>query len=176
VLPPRERLVSTLHGLPMNGEPASRPASPASTHRRLTVLLAEDDLELRAFLSELLRKEGHAVVELPDGTALLAELAFTYLYAESLPSHLLVLTDLRMPGSDSLSVIRSLQAKGRFPPFLLITAFGDPDVHREAEALGALAVFDKPVDLDELRSVLRRLSFQPAAADPPGKGPADLPG
>jgi two-component system, response regulator, stage 0 sporulation protein F len=40
---------------------------------------------------------------------------------------------------------------------ILITAFGDPDTHAEAYELGALAVFNKPFDLDDLRTLVMSL-------------------
>jgi DNA-binding response OmpR family regulator len=42
-------------------------------------------------------------------------------------------------------------------PILLITAFGDRRTHERALRLGAAAVLDKPVDLDELESAVSRL-------------------
>ena len=37
-----------------------------------------------------------------------------------------------------------------FPPIILITAFGDKETHMQAERLGAVALFDKPFDIDEM--------------------------
>jgi DNA-binding response OmpR family regulator len=37
------------------------------------------------------------------------------------------------------------------PPVVFITAFGDEELHEQAHHAGALAVLDKPLDIDELR-------------------------
>lgn len=52
-------------------------------------------------------------------------------------------------------VLRPLREKGRLPPFILMTAFGDSTVHRDAHDLGALAVLDKPFALEHLRAAAR---------------------
>jgi DNA-binding response OmpR family regulator len=123
----------------------------------LTVVLAEDDDELRALVATLLRKDGHLVIEARDGSDLMDDLARVYL-AGVAPDEPLVVTDLRLPIADSFSVIRALRAQGKCPRFILMTAFGDEDSHAEAARLGALAVLDKPFDFDELRSAVLRFA------------------
>jgi DNA-binding response OmpR family regulator len=132
--------------------------APAPLHPGpLTVVLAEDDDELRALVATLLRKDGHFVIEARDGSDLMDDLARVYLTGIA-PDEPLVVTDLRLPIADSFSVIRALRAQGKCPRFILMTAFGDEDSHAEAARLGALAVLDKPFDFDELRSAVRRFA------------------
>jgi CheY-like chemotaxis protein len=122
----------------------------------LTVLLAEDDDDLRALVATLLRKDGHKVIEARDGRDLMAYLAWAYLSASEGAEEPLVVTDLRLPVTDSLKVIQAIRAQGRRPPFILMTAFGDQQTHAEARRLGALAVLDKPFDVDQLRNAVRQ--------------------
>jgi two-component system response regulator FixJ len=56
---------------------------------------------------------------------------------------------------DGLTVLRAFRAKGYRPPFILMTAFGDREIHVEASRLGAVAVVDKPFDFDALRHTVR---------------------
>jgi CheY-like chemotaxis protein len=122
----------------------------------LTVLLAEDDDDLRGLVATLLRQDGHRVTEARDGRDLMAYLAWAYLSASEDAEEPLVVTDLRLPVTDSLDVIQAIRAKGRRPPFILMTAFGNADTHAEAARLGALAVLDKPFDIDQLRTAVRQ--------------------
>jgi CheY-like chemotaxis protein len=121
-----------------------------------TILLAEDDADLRALIAWSLRRDGHEVVEVADGSTLIVELALFYLSGAGRGKDVLLVTDLRMPGMDPFTVLETLHQRGRQPPFILLTAFGSPEVHQQARDLGALAVFDKPFDIDELREVVRR--------------------
>ena len=54
-----------------------------------------------------------------------------------------------MPGVVGMSVLAGLQEMNNAPPFVLITAFGDPETHAEGNQLGAIAVVDKPFDVAE---------------------------
>jgi len=49
---------------------------------------------------------------------------------------------------------------------VLITAFGDPEVHAAGKRLGAAAVLDKPFDLNELTSLANRLLDPKSPANP----------
>jgi DNA-binding response OmpR family regulator len=131
---------------------------PPVPRRRMTIYLAEDDADLRATLALLLRKDGHEVVESENGIELLTDLSFNRVHGHKHPEDVLVVTDLRMPKADGLAVVRSLSERGNCPRYVLMTAFANADVKREAGKLGALAIFDKPFDLDELRAFVRGLA------------------
>ena len=68
-----------------------------------------------------------------------------------------IVTDLRMPGLDALEVLRRMRAEGISVPVVLLTAFSDEQVRRAARSLGACAVLDKPIDLDDLEVEVGRL-------------------
>jgi CheY-like chemotaxis protein len=124
----------------------------------LTVLLAEDDFDLRSMLSSVLRRDGYRVVEMCDGIDLQEHLALHFFAGAQARGDILVVADLRMPLMDSLSVLRTLRGQGHRPPFILITAFGDPQTHADARALDAVAVLDKPFDFDDLRRTVREFA------------------
>ncbi|HEV8325337.1 MAG TPA: response regulator [Myxococcota bacterium] len=108
------------------------------------VLVAEDDHEMRSLLVATLRRDGCVVEEAVDGADLLARLSAGFD---------LVISDVRMPGLTGLEVLARLRRAGGSTPFILITAFGDADLHAEARRVGTATVFDKPFDLDDLRTV-----------------------
>jgi len=117
----------------------------------ITILLAEDDPDLRGVLCTVLRLDGHRVVELSDGADLFDNLqALLNQGPEERRTHLVV-ADLRMPVMDGLAVLRVFRARGLSQAFILMTAFGDPGTHAAAWELGALAVLDKPFDFGDLR-------------------------
>lgn len=118
------------------------------------VLVAEDDDELRWLITRTLRKSGFDVIEANDGTALLDRAGETLLKDHTLSSVDLIVSDIRMPGWSGLDVLAGLNHAGVRIPMVLITAFGDDDTHDKATRLGAVAVVDKPFDMDHLCDVV----------------------
>jgi DNA-binding response OmpR family regulator len=133
---------------------------------RHRVLLAEDDPEMRALMAMALRKSGYNVVECSDGIGML-----TYLAAFLLPAEFarepfdLIISDIRMPGVTGMEVLEGKPKNRKFPPMILITAFGDAETHALANRYGAAAIFDKPFDVDVLLDKAKEvLSNAPAHA------------
>lgn len=115
----------------------------------VTVLIVEDDPDIRAVLKTLLDKK-YIVLECGDGKEGL-RLAETF-YVN------LIITDLALPGVTGLALLKTLQATNKKTKIIVITALS---VSKEAEEslreLGALAVFRKPIDLDELLATVNKL-------------------
>lgn len=149
-----------------------RPQPESGSDARFLVILAEDDDEFRSFVACGLRKAGHEVVEVSDGVglvsalvqsvaaeeeemdALVSELSLrNFVRLSSLPT--LVVSDIRMPGTDALSVLQRFHDSPYCPPFVLMTAFGDKLLHQRARILGARAVLDKPFKLGDLMAAVR---------------------
>lgn len=70
--------------------------------------------------------------------------------------HVLVLTDLRMPGVDGMEVLREVRRRSPNTLVLVITAYGDIPTAVEAVKAGAHDFIPKPFDRDHLRAVLRK--------------------
>jgi DNA-binding response OmpR family regulator len=119
------------------------------------ILLAEDDPDMRELLAWSLRDVGYEVVEVPDGAALRGLLEERSRAGPVRPLDLVV-SDIRMPGENGLSVIQSFRGLPKTTPIILITAFGDRDVHSRCDELGIL-LLDKPFEIDHLLSEIRRL-------------------
>ena len=68
-----------------------------------------------------------------------------------------VISDIRMPGVSGLSIVKGLRDCEGFPPVILITAFGSEETHAAAREMGVAAMFDKPFDLEDLLTVVRRI-------------------
>jgi CheY-like chemotaxis protein len=121
------------------------------------VLLAEDDQELRWLIAHSLRNDGFEVLEVADGLELLDRVGASLLDTLELDAIDLIVSDVRMPGWTGLEVLAGLSSAGCQTPVVLITAFGDAEVHAAGKRLGAAAVLDKPFDLNELSSLAARL-------------------
>lgn len=137
----------------------SAPAPPGKT-----ILIVEDDREIRSLLADFLAREGYVPRMAEDGRAMDAALA------EERP-HLVIL-DIMLPGEDGLSICRRLRARGDLP-ILMLTAKGD-DVDRIVGLeVGADDYLPKPFNPRELlariRAVLRRSA--PAAPDAAAQPP-----
>jgi DNA-binding response OmpR family regulator len=113
---------------------------------------------MRRLIVGALRKDGFDVTEVADGMRLLIHVIARE--AEPERAYDLIISDLRMPVTSGLQILRGLRNSGWTVPFILCTAFGDEPIRNDAERLGAI-YFDKPFDLDELRTVVRDI-FRPS--------------
>jgi two-component system response regulator MprA len=117
-----------------------------------TILIAEDDQQIREALDRILRFEGYETVLANDGAAALE--AFDQHSPDA------ALLDVMMPFVDGLSVVRKLRDRGNRTPVLMLTARQEtPDRVAGLDA-GADDYLAKPFELDELlarvRALLRR--------------------
>ena len=114
-----------------------------------TVMIVEDDPEMRALLRRHIEGEGFHVIAHESATD-----AREGIEREAFDA---VILDKNMPGLDGLDFLAFLH--GRFPsvPVLVITAFGGRVTEQDALARGAATYLEKPFRLDDLVIVLRRL-------------------
>jgi DNA-binding response OmpR family regulator len=80
----------------------------------------------------------------------------------------LLISDVRMPTCTGMQILEQLRAAHWQTPVILMTAFGDAATRQHAKALGAV-LFDKPFDIDDLRTAVacllrREPEGAPAAA------------
>jgi CheY-like chemotaxis protein len=136
--------------------------NPNEHELRPRVLLGEDDAEMRSVLSEALREKGYGVVECADGLRVLERLSSVVLSSavtsRDPEDFALIISDIRMPGVNGMSILEGVQLFEHFPPVILITAFGDEETHAEATRLGAAAMFDKPFDIVDLLDKVEELA------------------
>src|ERR1700757_200840 len=116
------------------------------------LLLVEDKNELRAMLRKALERAGYTVDEAPDGAAAIQKIRAR--------RHLLVITDLKMPGASGLDVLRETKQADSTIPVILLTAFGSVEEAVTAMKAGAFDFLQKPVDLDHLKLLVQRAARQ----------------
>ncbi len=114
----------------------------------MNILVVDDEKLIRWSLKERLTREGHSVTEAEDGRATAA-----CLDAE-LPD--LVLLDMKLPDTDGLTILRSVQERSPELPVIIITAYSTVDTAVEAMRLGAYDYISKPFDMDELTITVKR--------------------
>ncbi len=113
------------------------------------ILVADDEPGVRESLAEVLRDAGYTVQTAADGTAALAALD-EYDFA-------VVVTDLRMPGADGLSVLKRARDISPQTLVLVMTAHGSVDTAVEALRAGAADYLLKPVMFEDLLAKVERL-------------------
>lgn len=117
----------------------------------LSVLLVDDDAQIRKLLREYLSDFGMTVVAVADGEAMAEAMDKT--------TFELVILDLMLPGDDGLSLCRSLRAKSNIP-ILMLTARGETIDRVIGLEVGADDYIVKPFEPRELvariHTVLRR--------------------
>lgn len=68
----------------------------------------------------------------------------------------LVLLDMKIPGMDGLEILKHIKAIDSSIKVIMMTAYGELDMIKEATDLGALMHFTKPFDIDEMRIEVNR--------------------
>jgi len=128
--------------------------------RRVRILLAEDDDAMRTLILEALARDNYEVVSANDGVQLGNMIRSIVPEANEDSAEKgfdIIISDVRMPGRTALEVLAEFRKLAQSIPFVLITAFSDPETRDEAKRLGAAAVFDKPFDIAELKKTIRHL-------------------
>ncbi|HKW39863.1 MAG TPA: response regulator transcription factor [Gemmatimonadales bacterium] len=108
----------------------------------MRILLAEDDRDLRRFLSKALREEGYGVAETESGDRAL-ERSLDGGYS-------CIVLDVMLPGRDGFSVVDELRKRGVSTPVLLLTARDELESRVRGLEGGADDYVTKPFDLPEL--------------------------
>ena len=119
---------------------------PNATSISASVLVVDDEPDLRTLYELTLLREGHAVVaaaDLAQAREWLAQQRFDVL-----------ISDMRLPDGLGLELLRELTAAQRTEKCIVITAFGSADNAVESLKAGAFDYLTKPVDLKQLRNAV----------------------
>jgi len=112
------------------------------------ILLVEDKPSLRQMLVLTLETAGYSVDSVGDGIQAIARIERA--------RYRLVLTDLRMPHSSGLEVLRAVRGHDAQTPVIVMTAYGSVDESVQAMRDGAYDFLQKPVDTTHLLLVIER--------------------
>ena len=116
------------------------------------VLVADDDVDMLAAVSDALSRLGFDVLSVDSGAGLIDCLATEGPFD-------LIVSDISMPWMDSLKTLRSIRTAGVTTPVIVITALTDVQIPNRVQALGANAILlRKPFDFDELAAAAQRMT------------------
>src|SRR2546428_12580805 len=119
-------------------------------HRKSLFLLVEDFEDSRFMMRKLLEMAGYRVVEATDGEHAVEEAL------EERPA--LILMDLSLPRLDGLAASRNIRKQkglGKVP-IVAVSAHDYPESRQEALDAGCNEYVAKPIDFDQLSSLLER--------------------
>jgi response regulator NasT len=108
----------------------------------LRIAIADDELDMREFLDETLRRLGHKVVATAETGKQLVDICQT-----QQPD--LVITDIRMQDMDGLDAVQAIYERQPVP-IIVITAHYDPEFIQRAQERHVLAYLVKPVEETDL--------------------------
>ena len=121
-----------------------------------TILVVDDELGIRALLSEILADEGHTV-----------ELAENAAQARACRERIrpdLVLLDIWMPDVDGITLLKEWGSSAQLSmPVIMMSGHGTIDTAVEATKFGAMAFLEKPITLQKLLRAVEQGLAKPAA-------------
>jgi CheY-like chemotaxis protein len=121
------------------------------------VLLSADDRQLSEIIAEVLRCDGHRVVEVYDGVAVLLNLMALGFDPVSPGVAVVVVCDGRLPVGDGLAILRNFEDHENVgPPLVLVTDAESAAGEAEAGSLDAVEVLIKPFVVEDLRRLVWR--------------------
>jgi two-component system, NtrC family, response regulator PilR len=118
------------------------------------ILVVDDERSIREFLTILLQQEGYDVVTAASVAEGIERLG------SGRPD--LVMCDLKLPDGTGLEVLEHARRQRLETPFIIITAHTTPQHALEALRAGAAEYLSKPFNLEDLKSILRKLLAAPA--------------
>lgn len=123
-----------------------------------TVLIVDDDVEMRQLLGEELRDLGHDSIYAADGAQALS------LVRRERPD--LILLDLRLPGSDGFSVLERLRSIADVAsiPIIVFSSLRSPETEKRALMLGAREFVQKSLRGNDLFEAVARALDKGASA------------
>ena len=113
------------------------------------ILVVDDEENARNALSRILTREGYEVASAGNGYE-----ALNYLRGKEVE---LIITDINMPEMNGLTFLRELSKSHPESNVIMVTAYGEVESYFEAMNLGAFEYINKPVKIDELKKIIRKI-------------------
>ncbi len=116
------------------------------------ILVVDDEENARIGLSRLLSNEGFLVDSVSNGYE-----ALNYLGQQEVN---LIISDINMPEMNGITFLKELNKKFPKSNVIMITAYGGVESYIEAMNLGVFEYINKPVKIDELKSIIKKIFRQ----------------
>jgi CheY-like chemotaxis protein len=150
---PRELMPESTAGRPIEPAPGDRTGRASAARPTSYVLVVDDEVVVREFLTRCLERSGYAVKQAANAAEALETMMVEPAAA--------VLCDVRMPGQDGLWLAARLRARWPDTAVVMASAIDDIETVRQSRELGALDYITKPIKTDQLLQVLRRVTVAP---------------
>ena len=118
----------------------------SKTAKGTTILIVDDELNMRNTLSDILSEEGYEV-----GTAESGEQAIEMCFGKSYD---IILMDVRMPGISGVETFRRIRREQAGARIILMTAFSTDELKQTALDEGAIAFLSKPLDIENVLKII----------------------
>lgn len=131
---------------------AVRPAAPTITdHKRLRIMVVEDQASVREMVRIMLERMGHHVATCADGLCAIDQLR------ENPGAYQLVMTDQTMPGMTGFELAQQINHDFSSLPVILMSGFSQDSLNQMQKDLPIIrAVIHKPIDFDALVLAIER--------------------
>jgi DNA-binding NtrC family response regulator len=113
----------------------------------MKILVVDDEENIRTIIKRSFQKEGYTVFTASSGNEALQELTKN--------SFDLVITDLKMPDGDGINLIKQIHSLYPDTMVMVITAYASTESAVEAMKAGAIDYIVKPINIEELRIIVR---------------------
>lgn len=130
-------------------EEAHQKIASASWQGSGTILLAEDEAQVKSIAIALLQKLGFNVLDAADGKEALE------LYQQNAADITLVVTDMGMPVMNGYELFYKLKQLNQHLPIIISSGFGEGDIDSKIPVENIAGMLNKPYNFDQLREVLR---------------------
>jgi DNA-binding response OmpR family regulator len=111
------------------------------------ILVVDDEENMLALLKRVLGKAGYRVSCADEGKGALQLAREGHFH--------LAIVDVSMPGMDGIEVLRRLKGIDKQLPVIMISAFASWDKEQTARRLGCVDYFSKPLDMEQLKTVIQ---------------------
>ncbi|NBI31071.1 MULTISPECIES: response regulator [Chengkuizengella] len=110
------------------------------------LLIVDDQHGIRVLLEEVFKMDGFYTLTAANGQQALD-------HVNNDPPDL-VLLDMKIPGMDGLEILKHIKEINTSIKVIMMTAYGELNMIKEAKEAGAMRHFSKPFDIDEIRAVV----------------------
>jgi two-component system response regulator HydG len=124
-----------------------------NAHREPSILVVDDERDIRENLRDILTDMGYTVDVAADGPEALAMVQARH--------YDVALLDLRMPGMDGLELYRRIKEVRACTVAIIVTAYASAETARDALQAGAWRIISKPVEIQSVLGLIGEALDQP---------------
>jgi len=110
------------------------------------ILVAEDDNNIANLIKEIIKRKGNNAILATNGAE--AFKLFTSIKVD------LIITDLKMPHVDGITLIKMIREKDKNTPIIIITGYGSEKNRSKANKLGVSTILQKPCSVIDISNAI----------------------